>query len=186
MGLQVRIGGRLVFVPIGQVAELAPGGARMTGDIANLKRFERREREVLLRHLLHNIGKIGISDAILLKPGPLTEEEWAVMRKHPIYAYELLAPIDHLRPALDIPYCHHEKWDGTGYPRGLRREEIPLAAHIFAVADVWDALRSDRPYRAGWPEAQVREHNRSLAGSHFDSQVVATFHALRQERLPGQ
>ena len=125
--------------------------------------------------LLHDIGKMGVPDAILLKPGPLTEEEWVVMRKHPVHAYQMLSPILFLRPALDIPYCHHEKWDGAGYPRGLKGEEIPLAARIFAVVDVWDALLSDRPYRPGWPEEKVRAHIRSLAGTHFDPQVVAVF-----------
>jgi HD-GYP domain-containing protein (c-di-GMP phosphodiesterase class II) len=125
--------------------------------------------------LLHDIGKMGIPDRILLKPGPLIDDEWAVMRKHPAYAYDMLSPITYLRPALDIPYCHHEKWDGTGYPRGLKGEDIPLSARLFAVVDVWDALRSDRPYRLGWPEAKVWEHVRSLAGTHFDPQVVEVF-----------
>ncbi|NTV62920.1 MAG: response regulator, partial [Oscillochloris sp.] len=105
--------------------------------------------------LLHDVGKLGIPDAILLKPGKLTDEEWTIMRQHPQYAYDMLAPIAYLRPALDIPFCHHEKWDGTGYPRGLKGDEIPLAARWFAVVDVWDALRSDRPYRQGWPEERV-------------------------------
>lgn len=125
--------------------------------------------------LLHDIGKMGIPDGILLKPGPLTDEEWLIMKKHPVYAYEMLSPIQYLGPALDIPYCHHEKWDGTGYPRGLKGEQIPLSARIFAIVDVWDALSSDRPYRTAWPEAKVREHVRSLSGSHFDPQVVAAF-----------
>ncbi len=128
--------------------------------------------------LLHDIGKMGIPDHVLLKPGPLTEEEWEVMRRHPTYAYELLSPIPYLRPALDIPYCHHEKWDGAGYPRGLKGEQIPLAARIFAVADVYDALRSDRPYRTGWPEETVREHIRSLAGAHFEPVIVEAFDRL--------
>ncbi len=98
--------------------------------------------------LLHDIGKMGVPDKILLKEGALTAEEWVIMRQHPVFAHELLLPIDYLRPSLDIPYCHHEKWDGTGYPRGLKGEEIPLIARIFAVVDVWDALTSDRPYRA--------------------------------------
>lgn len=128
--------------------------------------------------LLHDIGKMGIPDAILLKPGKLTDDEWVVMRKHPQYAYDLLHPIVYLRPALDIPYCHHEKWDGTGYPRRLMGEQIPLSARLFAVVDVWDALNSDRPYRPGWPEEQVREHIRALAGTHFDPRVVEAFLAM--------
>ena len=100
------------------------------------------------------------------------------MRKHPSYAHDLLAPIAYLHEALDIPYCHHEKWDGTGSPRGLKGEQIPLAARLFAVVDVWDALRSDRPYRAGWPEERVCEHIRALAGIHFDPEVVHVFLAL--------
>lgn len=125
--------------------------------------------------LLHDIGKMGIPDSILLKPGPLTEDEWAIMRRHPVYAYEWLYPIAYLRPALDIPYCHHEKWDGTGYPRRLKGEEIPLGARIFSIVDVWDALRFDRPYRLAWSEDKVREYIRSLSGIHFDPQVVTVF-----------
>lgn len=125
--------------------------------------------------LLHDIGKIGIPDDILHKPGKLTEEEWVVMRKHPVYAFEWLSPVSYLRKALDIPYCHHEKWDGSGYPRGLKGEEIPLSARIFAVVDVWDALRSDRPYRAGWPIAEVRKYLEDNAGSHFDASIVEVF-----------
>jgi HD-GYP domain-containing protein (c-di-GMP phosphodiesterase class II) len=124
---------------------------------------------------LHDIGKMGVPDSILLKPGPLTEDEWKVMRLHPNLAYDMLSPINYLRPALDIPYCHHEKWDGTGYPRGLKGEQIPLVARIFAVADVWDALRSDRPYREAWPEEKVREHIREQSGKHFDPRVVEVF-----------
>ena len=125
--------------------------------------------------MLHDIGKMGIPDAILLKPGPLTDEEWVIMRRHPTLAYEMLSPIAFLRPALEIPYCHHEKWDGTGYPRGLEGEQISLPARIFAAVDIWDALRSDRPYRAAWPADRVREHIRSLAGTHLDPNIVATF-----------
>lgn len=125
--------------------------------------------------LLHDIGKMGIPDAILLKPGPLTDEEWAIMRKHPIYAQELIHAIAFLRPALDIPYYHHEKWDGSGYPAGLRGEAIPLAARIFAVVDVWDALRSDRPYRRAWPDDKVRAYLHEQVGRHFDPRVVAAF-----------
>ncbi|MGB7537868.1 MAG: HD domain-containing phosphohydrolase [Anaerolineales bacterium] len=125
--------------------------------------------------ILHDIGKMAIPDSILLKPAPLTEEEWVIMRRHPVYAYEMLSPIDYLRPALDIPYCHHEKWDGTGYPRQLRGEQIPPAARIFAVVDVWDALRSGRPYRAAWSLDKVLAHIRSLSGSYFDSRAVTQF-----------
>jgi HD-GYP domain-containing protein (c-di-GMP phosphodiesterase class II) len=111
--------------------------------------------------------------------------EWEIMRRHPTYAYELLLLIAYLRPALDIPHCHHEKWDGTGYPRGLKGEQIPLAARLFAVVDVWDALRSDRPYRQGWPEEKVREHIRSLSGTHFDPQAVELFWNVMNERAEG-
>jgi PAS domain S-box-containing protein len=126
--------------------------------------------------LLHDIGKIGIPDNVLLKPGPLTDEDWTVMRRHPQFAFEMLQPIAYLRPALDIPYCHHEWWDGTGYPRNLKGEQIPLAARIFAVADVWDALiAKDRPYRQGAPKEEIREHIRSLSGTQLDPSVVDTF-----------
>jgi putative nucleotidyltransferase with HDIG domain len=128
--------------------------------------------------LLHDIGKMGVPDEILLKPGALTEEEWVIMRKHPEYAYNLLSPITYLRASLDIPYCHHEKWDGTGYPRGLKGEEIPLAARVFAIVDVWDALRSDRPYRKAWSQAKALKHIREQVGIYFDPQVVDTFIAL--------
>ncbi len=131
--------------------------------------------------LLHDIGKIGIPDAILLKPGKLTDEEREIMRLHPTYAYEMLSPITFLRPALDIPYAHHEKWDGSGYPLGLKGEQIPLAARIFALADVWDALTSDRPYHPAWPPEQAREFIRSQTGIHFDPQVVRVMMELGLE-----
>jgi response regulator RpfG family c-di-GMP phosphodiesterase/putative methionine-R-sulfoxide reductase with GAF domain len=125
--------------------------------------------------LLHDIGKMGIPDSILLKPGPLTDEEWLVMQKHPVYAYEFLSPVNFLRPALDIPYCHHEKWDGTGYPRGIKGEQIPASARVFALADVWDALSSDRHYRSAWDEKDIIQHIQSEVGRHFDPQVVDLF-----------
>jgi putative nucleotidyltransferase with HDIG domain len=125
--------------------------------------------------LLHDIGKIGIPDSILLKPGPLTDDEWKIMRQHPIHAYEMLSPIEYLQPALDIPYCHHEKWDGTGYPRRLQGEQIPLEARIFAVIDVWDALTSSRPYREAWTNEQTLEYIQDQAGKSFDPQVVQEF-----------
>jgi len=122
--------------------------------------------------LLHDIGKMGIPDEILFKREVLTEAEWGVMKKHTVFAYEMLSPIRYLRSALDIPYAHHEKWDGTGYPLGLKGEQIPLVARIFAVVDVWDALRSDRLYRTSWSVEKVRKHLRSLAGTHFDPHVL--------------
>jgi response regulator RpfG family c-di-GMP phosphodiesterase/putative methionine-R-sulfoxide reductase with GAF domain len=125
--------------------------------------------------LLHDIGKMGVPDTILLKPGPLTAEEWDIMRKHPQLAFDLLSPIAYLQPALEIPLCHHEKWDGMGYPRGLQGEQIPLAARIFAVADVWDALTSDRPYRPAWSPEKAIEFIRENSGTHFDPQVVEIF-----------
>ena len=125
--------------------------------------------------LLHDIGKMGIPDAILHKPGPLTDEEWEVMRKHPQYAFDMLAPIVYLRNSLDIPYCHHEKWDGTGYPRHLKGETIPLAARIFSIIDVYDALTSDRPYRKAWLREKTIAYISEELGKHFDPRVVDTF-----------
>ena len=125
--------------------------------------------------LLHDIGKMGIPESILIKPAPLNEDEWTVMRKHPQYAYDLLSPVVYLHDALDIPMHHHEKWDGSGYPQSLKGEEIPLAARIFAVVDVYDALTSNRPYRSAWAKAKALEYIESLAGSHFDNQVVKRF-----------
>ena len=132
--------------------------------------------------LLHDIGKMGIPDRILLKPGPLTDEEWVIMRKHPVYAHHILEPIAFLRPALDIPYYHHEKWDGSGYPLGLRGEEVPLLARLFAVVDVWDALSSDRPYRPGWSRDKVRIHIMEQSGTHFDPEVVEAFLGLLDKK----
>ncbi len=125
--------------------------------------------------LLHDIGKMGVADSILLKPGPLTEDEQMVMRQHPKLAYNWLAPIAFLHQALIIPYCHHEKWDGTGYPRGLKGEQIPLAARIFTVADVWDALTNDRPYRPAWSNEEALRYIRDHSGTYFDPQVVEVF-----------
>ena len=125
--------------------------------------------------LLHDIGKMGIPDAILHKPGPLDEDEWQLMRQHPRYAWEMLASIEFLRQSIDIPYCHHEHWDGTGYPRGLKGEQIPLAARIFSLADNWDALLSDRPYRTAWPQGEVYQYLRAQAGTLFDPQIAEVF-----------
>jgi len=131
--------------------------------------------------LLHDIGKMAISDHILLKKGALSSAEMETIRKHPQYAYELMSSIEYLRGAVDIPYCHHEKWDGTGYPRGWKGEEIPLAARIFAVVDVWDALRSERPYRHAWPDAQVKTYLQAQSAAHFDPQIVETFLRMLEE-----
>ncbi|OGC89364.1 MAG: hypothetical protein A2W25_10495 [candidate division Zixibacteria bacterium RBG_16_53_22] len=152
-----------------RVTELTQKLARMAGmgesELVHVKRGA----------LLHDIGKLGIPDSILQKPDKLTDEEWEIMRRHPQYGYDILAHIEYLRPALDIPYCHHEKWDGSGYPRGLREEQIPQAARLFAVVDIWDALRSDRPYRAGWSKEKALSHIRSLNGTHLDPKAVELF-----------
>jgi HD-GYP domain-containing protein (c-di-GMP phosphodiesterase class II) len=147
-----------------------------------------REEEIVhIRRgaLLHDIGKIGIPDGILGKEGPLTEEERAVMQQHPVHAFEMLQPIAYLRPALDIPYCHHERWDGTGYPRRLKGEQIPLAARIFALADVWDAIFSaDRPYRRPLSRSEACEHIRGLSGNHLDPHVVEAFLTMQDQVCP--
>ena len=131
--------------------------------------------------LLHDIGKMGIPDHILHKPGPLTEEEWEIMRQHPQYAYNLMYPIPYLRPALDIPYAHHERWDGSGYPRGLKGEDIPLPARIFAVVDIWDALLNERIYREAWPGKKVLEYLKNAAGIELDPDIVENFLDMIQE-----
>jgi PAS domain S-box-containing protein len=125
--------------------------------------------------LLHDIGKMGIPDSILLKPGPLSDMEWSSMRQHPVFAQQLLSKIPYLEPALDIPHYHHEKWDGSGYPLGLKSEAIPLAARIFAIVDVWDALSYDRPYRKAWTKETVLQYLKEQSGIHFDPRVVETF-----------
>jgi len=128
--------------------------------------------------LLHDIGKMGIPDHILLKDGPLDDDEWEIMRKHPLYAHDMLSTITFLRPALDIPLYHHEKWNGTGYPYGLAAEAIPLAARVFAIVDVWDALSSNRPYRPAWPQAKILALIHSESGKHFDPNVVTAFEQI--------
>jgi PAS domain S-box-containing protein len=152
-----------------RVADLTVRVARQLGindgDLVNIRRGA----------LLHDIGKLGVPDSILLKPGRLTDEEMAVMKRHPEIAFDILSPIPFLKDALDIPYLHHEKWDGTGYPRGIRGEEIPVAARIFAVIDVWDALRSDRPYRPAWEEQRVMEYLVAERERHFDPEIVSVF-----------
>lgn len=128
--------------------------------------------------LLHDIGKIGVPDRVLQKKGPLTPREREMIQQHPTYALEMLAGIEFLRPAISIPVCHHEKWDGTGYPRGLAGEAIPLPARIFAVVDVYDALTSDRVYRAAWSREDTLTHIENNAGTHFEPRIVAAFVAL--------
>ncbi len=152
-----------------RVAELTVKLAQASGmcedDLVHLRRGA----------LLHDIGKLGIPDSILHKPDRLTNEEWIIMRRHPQFAYNMLYPIEYLRPALDIPYNHHEKWDGTGYPRGLKGKDIPLAARLFAIIDVWDALTSDRPYRPAWSRQEARTYIRDQSGRHFDPQIADLF-----------
>jgi HD-GYP domain-containing protein (c-di-GMP phosphodiesterase class II) len=128
--------------------------------------------------LLHDVGKMGVPDMILRKSGPLSDVEWTEMRKHPSHALEMLEPIAFLRPAMEIPHAHHERWDGNGYPRGLKGEQIPLAARAFAVVDVYDALTHDRPYRAGWPRDKALAHIDGLAGVHFDPEMVVALHRI--------
>jgi PAS domain S-box-containing protein/putative nucleotidyltransferase with HDIG domain len=141
--------------------------------------------------LLHDIGKIGVPDSILKKEGQLLDEEWDVMRLHPVYAYQLLSPIKYLRPAMEIPYCHHEHWDGSGYPRGLKREGIPLSARIFSIVDVWDALTSSRPYSPAWSEDDAIRYIKEKSGTQFDPKLVEPFIELiaeinlsRQDTIP--
>ena len=152
----------------------------LTQELARKMGIEEKELVHIKRGaLLHDIGKMGIPDGILLKPGGLTKKERERMMQHPQLAYEMLEPIDFLKPATDIPYCHHEKWDGSGYPRNLRCKEIPFAARIFSVVDVWDALTSKRPYREPMDTTEVRQHIREGAGSHFDPLVVEAFLELK-------
>jgi hypothetical protein len=125
--------------------------------------------------LLHDIGKMSVPDSILFKNGPLDDSEWEIMRMHPQHAFELLSQVNYLRSALDIPYCHHEKYDGSGYPRQLSGNKIPLAARIFAVVDVWDSLKSERAYRSAWETERVIEYLRAETGRHFDPRIVETF-----------
>jgi response regulator RpfG family c-di-GMP phosphodiesterase len=158
-----------------KVAEITLQLAKMVGikeqELMNIRRGS----------LLHDIGKMAIPDKILLKPGPLSNEEWNVMQKHPVYAHQLLSPIEYLRPSLEIPYCHHERWDGTGYPRKLKGEQIPLSARVFTVVDVWDALQSDRPYRKPWPLEKINEYIHSGSKTHFDPKIVEAFMEMQHE-----
>jgi putative nucleotidyltransferase with HDIG domain len=157
--------------------------AEWTLELAVLMGFEGEDLTNIRRGaLLHDIGKMAIPDSILLKPGKLTTEEWEIMRKHPEFAYDLLWPIEYLRPAIPIPHSHHEWWNGKGYPRGLVGEEIPKPARIFAVIDVWDAMRSDRPYRKALPESEVQAYLIDSKGVHFDARVVEAFFDLMLQK----
>jgi HD-GYP domain-containing protein (c-di-GMP phosphodiesterase class II) len=150
--------------------------SELTLRIAQRMNFSKEELTHMRRGaLLHDIGKLGVPDSILLKAGPLTDDEASFMRQHTQFAYDLIHPIEYLRPALDIPTTHHEKWDGSGYPRGLKGKQIPLSARIFAIADVYDALTSDRPYRAAWSHEKAIQYIREQSGSHFDPQIVSIF-----------
>ncbi len=149
---------------------------QLTLDMASEMNYPENKMIYLQRGaLLHDIGKLGIPDDILKKPGSLTDREWEIMRQHPIMAYDWLSSISFLEDSLDIPYCHHERWDGTGYPQGLKGEQIPLSARIFAIIDVYDALRSDRPYRKAWSRKTTIQHIRDQSGKHFDPEVVEKF-----------
>jgi PAS domain S-box-containing protein/putative nucleotidyltransferase with HDIG domain len=158
--------------------------ANMTLKLAKRLGYKDEDLENVRRGaLLHDIGKMGVPDTILLKPGSLNEEEWVIMQKHPVYAYQMLIDLPYFKQALDIPYAHHEWWDGSGYPRGLKEKEIPLIARIFAIVDAWDALISDRPYRKAWLKRNALSHIIDQSGTHFDPEVVNTFvQMLREEK----
>ena len=159
--------------------------AMLTVELAKACRISKRNRIHIWRGaMLHDIGKICIPDEILQKEAPLTKEEYAIIREHPITAYNILRQVPYFRPALDIPYYHHEKWDGTGYPLGLKGKKIPLVARISAVVDVWDALLSDRPYRPAWKPEDAKMYLLEQAGSHFDPQVVRVFVGVDEAPLP--
>lgn len=150
--------------------------ANMVLELARRMSVPEEQMETIRRGaLLHDIGKLGVPDIILLKHGKLTGEEWAIMQKHPTYAYEMLSQIKDFKDSIDIPYCHHEWWDGSGYPRGLEGRTIPLPARIFSIIDVWDALTSNRPYRAAWKRSEALAHIINQAGTHFDPDVVNEF-----------
>jgi HD-GYP domain-containing protein (c-di-GMP phosphodiesterase class II) len=125
--------------------------------------------------LLHDIGKIYIPQKILQKPDKLAEDEWQLIKQHPTHAHDMLSTQQYIPSINDVVYCHHERWDGAGYPQGLRGDDIPIAARLFAVVDVWDALGSDRPYRPAWSQARVRDYIEKESGKHFDPQIANTF-----------
>jgi response regulator RpfG family c-di-GMP phosphodiesterase len=149
---------------------------RLTLELAERMRIDPDQLNAIRRgSMLHDIGKLGIPDAVLFKPGPLSEDEWDVVRRHPRMALDILAPIPSLDDATDIPYAHHERWDGSGYPRGLKGERIPLAARLFAVVDVWDSMTSEKPYHPTRSKEDALGYIREQSGKHFDPRVVDTF-----------
>jgi len=152
-----------------RVMRMATGLARVAGVRGDAL------RSLSFGALLHDIGKLAVPDAILVKPGKLDEREIAIMRQHARFGGDMLQRMDLLRDASDIPYSHHERWDGDGYPAGLRGENIPLAARIFSVVDIWDALISPRVYKPAWPETDVIDYLRRVAGSQLDPHLVALF-----------
>ncbi|MFT6986671.1 MAG: response regulator RpfG family c-di-GMP phosphodiesterase [Psychromonas sp.] len=150
---------------------------KMTVELAKLSGIREAEKLKCIERgaMLHDIGKIGIPDSILIKPGKLDEKEWVTMKTHPQIAYDILSKIVFLKPSVDIPFFHHERWDGTGYPKGMKGKEIPITARFFAVIDVWDALIHPRVYKSAWPEEKVLEHIRAQSETHFDPDVVTLF-----------
>ena len=150
---------------------------RMTIELAKIAGINSKEELKCIERaaILHDIGKIGISDASLIKPGRLGDEEWDLIKMHPQIAYDILSNISFLKSSIDIPYAHHEKWDGSGYPQGLKGEAIPMAARMFAIIDVWDALIHPRVYKDAWPEEKVLKYIKEQAGKHFDPKIVRLY-----------
>jgi putative nucleotidyltransferase with HDIG domain len=157
--------------------------SELTADLADYMGMDKSQLPHIQRGaLLHDIGKMAVPDHILRKPGPLNDKEWKIMRQHPVTAQQWLSRINYLHPALDIPHRHHERWDGSGYPDGMERDEIPMEARIFAVVDVWDAMCSDRPYRKAIPETNVLEYIEEQSNQLFDPKVVDAFLQFRLEK----
>jgi HD-GYP domain-containing protein (c-di-GMP phosphodiesterase class II) len=164
---------------------------KVTPDVIDItvqmaQRMHLSEEEI--RHLrsgviLHDIGELGVPVEVVYKSGLLTDEERAQMMKHTLIAYNMVTSVANLRPAADIPYCHHERWDGTGYPRGLRGRQIPLSARIFAVVDVWDAIRTGRPHSPAWPEELASQYIQKASGTLFDPEVVKVFLEVLKQKM---
>ena len=150
---------------------------KMTIELAKLSGITKKEelKNIKRGAILHDLGKIGIPDSILIKPGKLNKEEWQQIKRHPLIAHDILSNIAFLRTSIDIPYSHHEKWDGSGYPQGLAGKKIPIAARCFAIVDVWDALIHPRIYKPAWPEEKVLQHIQEQSGIHFDPNITKIF-----------